>query len=320
VRDDDLVIATARTRFDHWLDALSALGAVERVESVPTALVRHITGVGSQEGGVLVLAGSSGGDVTLARLADGAVAALRKLPAGADEVAAAVAEMALPEGSCHLHPWDDGLARALRDATGRAPLTVPTPPDAPVTFAAARGALLGLTEGEQLTLVSPALERRLRAAGRRRAVLHVAGLVAAIAIVFGALDYRRAATLRSLEEAIASAETAAAPVMELNREATAISEELALLADEVAARSNPLDVLLDITRLLPGDVYLTQLSHAGAEWELNGRAEDAARLIPLLEQSPRFDDVRFRTATTRVRVGGSTLESFSLVLRHVPTS
>ena len=51
-----------------------------------------------------------------------------------------------------------------------------------------------------------------------------------------------------------------------------------------------------------------------------GLAEDAASLIALLEASPLFGDVRFRSATTRVQAEGRTLESFALVFRRVPTA
>ncbi len=99
-----------------------------------------------------------------------------------------------------------------------------------------------------------------------------------------------------------------------------MAEEINLLGLEASARANPLDVLAEVTRLLPGDAYLSRLSMAGDEWELNGLAPDAARLIPLFEQSSLFDEVRFRTATTLVRVRDESFESFSLVFRHVPTT
>ena len=75
-----------------------------------------------------------------------------------------------------------------------------------------------------------------------------------------------------------------------------------------------------ITYIGRADAYLTRLAASGEEWELNGRARDAARLIALLEGSSLLTDVRFRTATTRVRVGGDELETFTVVFRHVPAT
>jgi len=89
---------------------------------------------------------------------------------------------------------------------------------------------------------------------------------------------------------------------------------------EASDRTNPLDVLLALTRILPADAYVTQLSVSGGSWELNGYARDAAKLVPLLERSDLFADVRFRTATTRTRIGDQSLENFSLAFRHVPTT
>jgi Tfp pilus assembly protein PilN len=111
----------------------------------------------------------------------------------------------------------------------------------------------------------------------------------------------------------------AAPVLELRSQAASIAEEVALVSKEASTRTDPLDVLLALTRILPQDAYVTQLSVMGDEWELNGRAHDAAKLVPLLERSDLFTDVRFRSATTRVRVRDESLENFSLAFRHVPT-
>jgi general secretion pathway protein L len=126
--------------------------------------------------------------------------------------------------------------------------------------------------------------------------------------------------VQALEERIATVEAEAGPVLELRSQAQAVADELGLLAREATERSNPLEVLLAVTQLLPPDAHLNHFTAIGDEWELNGLARDAARLIPLLEQSDLFADVRFRTATTRVRVANEFFENFSLVFRHVPST
>jgi Tfp pilus assembly protein PilN len=95
-------------------------------------------------------------------------------------------------------------------------------------------------------------------------------------------------------------------------------EEVATLAAVSGERQDPLAVLLLVTRLLPPDAYLRGLHAAGDEWEIDGYARDAARLIPTFEESESLADVRFRTATTRVQLNNETYESFSLALRYLP--
>jgi len=318
VRDDDLVIATSAPKLDSWIEALGALGTVERVESAPSALTRHLARDGLGDG-VLILAEPSERDVTVARIEGGSLAVLRKVPAAAAEVADIVAEMVEPPVQVVLHPFRDDIAHALGSAhTSVTPM--PPPTGSPAAFGTARGAALGVADGPGLTLTSPVLERRLGVARRRRAVVHVAALVASLVLLAGAIDHRRNATLGWLEEEITTTEDRAAVVLELSEEAASIAGELSLLADEMRARSNPMDVVLEVTRLLPTTAYLTQLTSTGDQWELSGLAEDAATLIPLLEASPRLADVRFRAATTRARAQGRDLESFSVVFRHVPAT
>jgi Tfp pilus assembly protein PilN len=244
---------------------------------------------------------------------------LRKVPAGAAEVSDIVSEMPEAHRQVVLHPFRDDIARALEASVGGPSVaSMPAPVGSPPSFAAARGAALGAIAGPELTLSTPVLERRLRVTGRRRALVHVTALAATLVLLGGALDHRRSETLARLEAEIASTQDEAAQVLELNQEAAEIADELSLLAAEMRVRANPMDVLLEVTRLLPTTAYLTQLTSTGDQWELSGLAEDAATLIPLLEASPRLADVRFRAPTTRARAQGRDVESFSVVFRHVP--
>lgn len=320
VREDDLVVATRTELFDEWMDALAALGSVERVEPAPAALARHLTALGSGSG-MLVMADPAGEETTVARIRDGELQTLRKVPSGTGDLADLASAVDPDVGACVLSPWRDGLADALRAHLPEgAVVPVPVSPGAPDSFAVAHGALLGLDQGPQLTLRSPSLERRLAATTRRRTALHVAVLLAALGVLGWSLDHRRSETLDALDARIAAARAEAAPVLELRDQAASLSEEMTQLANEASTRSNPLDVLAALTRILPADAYLTQLSTSANEWELNGLARDAARLVPLLEGSDVFADVRFRSATTRVRVRNESYENFSLVFRHVPAT
>jgi Tfp pilus assembly protein PilN len=320
VRDDDLVVAARESAFDTWIEALQALGSVERVEPAPASLIRHLE-AHEMADGLLVLAHPGGGDATVARVAGRRLDALRKVPFDVRELVELVSAMTSGADTCVLFPWDEGLAGEIRARAGGAKVVpAPAAAGAPESFAVAHGALLGIEAGPDLTMRSASLERRIVAAGQRRAVLHGAGLLAALALLGWSVDHRREATLQALEERIEAVEEAAGPVVALRDEATTMAEELTHLAREASGRSNPLDVLLSVTGLLPEDAYLTHFSAVGDEWELNGLARDAARLVPLLEQSDLFSDVRFRTATTRVRIRNESFENFSLVFRHVPST
>jgi Tfp pilus assembly protein PilN len=320
VRDDDLVVAARAEPFDTWAEALGALGSVERMEPSPVALVRHLAAHGIEDG-LLVMADPGSPEAILARFQQRRIGALRKLPSGVGELSELVVTAYPPVRACALHPWREDLAGELgRRLPPGTVVPVPAPPGAPDSFAVAHGAALGLDGGAELTLVSPALARRTSAAIRRRALVHIAVLVAALGFLGWSLDHRRTATLRALDARIAALHEEATPVLELRDRAASIAAEVAVVSVEASARANPLDVLLALTRLLPADAYVTQLSVSGEQWELVGLARDAAQLVPLLERSELFADVRFRTATTRVRIRDESFENFSLVFRRVPAT
>ena len=82
--------------------------------------------------------------------------------------------------------------------------------------------------------------------------------------------------------------------------------ELARLSGSAPALVNrpaspaPLIVLLEaLSALLPDQSWLTELHIGRAGIELSGYAQDAAALIPLIERSPYFSDVKFRANLVR---------------------
>lgn len=99
----------------------------------------------------------------------------------------------------------------------------------------------------------------------------------------GALD----AEVRSVERLI----------RELDRQRTLLATVQAI---ETSALK-PLPVLRDLTELLPADAWLTMLALDPKGVELTGQAQQAAALIPLLENSPRLERVEFSSPVTRGR-------------------
>ena len=54
-----------------------------------------------------------------------------------------------------------------------------------------------------------------------------------------------------------------------------------------------------MSALLPDESWLTELHLGRAGVELSGYAQDAAALIPLIERSPYFSEVKFRANLVR---------------------
>ena len=63
-------------------------------------------------------------------------------------------------------------------------------------------------------------------------------------------------------------------------------------------------VLKSLSRLLPDNVWLTDVTLEGRELAFSGMAEDASILIPLVERAPEFEQARFHAPSTRMTVRG----------------
>src|SRR6267143_98583 len=79
-----------------------------------------------------------------------------------------------------------------------------------------------------------------------------------------------------------------------------------------------LGVLLALSNHLPAGAYLRGIRWSGAEWQIDGYAPNASRLVAQLGAAPEFKEVRFLSATTRGALGERTYESFALAFRYAP--
>ena len=92
---------------------------------------------------------------------------------------------------------------------------------------------------------------------------------------------------------------------QLNR----LRKEVALLSGLKQRRGEVLRVLDELSRVVPNNAYLSNLRYREGTVELQGSAESASNLVPLLERSPLFENVNFTAPSSR---GRDNRESFSL--------
>ena len=74
-------------------------------------------------------------------------------------------------------------------------------------------------------------------------------------------------------------------------------------------------LLNELTKLLPDNAFVLRLQVDGATAHLEGQAESAAALVPLLEQSPIIDTVAFLAPTVRSATGPGEHFQFSIILK-----
>jgi Tfp pilus assembly protein PilN len=188
------------------------------------------------------------------------------------------------------------------------PLHPVTPQDevpadvAPLLFVPANLALKGLQPvGLDINLIPPALRPRRRKSMRK---LFIGITLCLLACVIAAAALRWDVS-RSMEQEKTAATLGKLAreykVVEARREALERNEKLyqaAMLID--SSDFDKLEILRELTEIIPEDSWLTEFNYRSAQREikLSGYALSASQLLPLLEQSGLFENVRFTSPIT----------------------
>lgn len=158
-------------------------------------------------------------------------------------------------------------------------------------------------------LLDPRMHARFSAARRARRLQSVAMLVVAVVVLGWAFDRWRARTLVEADRVLADLTRAAAPAQRASARVRSGMAELSMISAYAPA---PSAVLARIGELLPRDAFVQRLEWDGTTWRIDGSANDAPALIPLLDGDTLFANVRSAAATSRFVDMGRQRESFSI--------
>lgn len=169
-----------------------------------------------------------------------------------------------------------------------------------------------------LQLLDAAMRERAQRQRTRRWWQSVAVAAAALVLLAWSVDRWRERQLlalqqeaQSLEQSTASARAAQQRLLRAQGEQTAIAaaDRRTVLADAPPA------VLARLGALLPRDAFIQRLEWTGTEWRIDGSANDAAALVPLLDADAQLVDVRAAAPSMRYLENGRARSSFSIVFR-----
>jgi len=316
--DDDLVFAAKEAQLVGWVAALEQIAPVDLVEPAPVALSRALARA-SVHDAVALFDGRTDG-IGLVEIRGGRVARARRLFGDVAGAAAALATDPGP-GTIYLGPWSEDRARALAALLPSVSLQ-PLPAVSSVTgpFLPAYGAALALDAPPDFarTLVSPELGRGIRTRRRREVGLAVAACAVALVFALTSIDAWRARATRELDAGLEALRRRAAPALALQARLETVARQAQAIRAIDAERADPLRVLLALSRELPAGAFVRGLRGSGTDWQLDGYAPNAARVLAKLGAGPEFRDVHFLSAMNRAQIGNQSYESFALAFRYVP--
>jgi general secretion pathway protein L len=114
------------------------------------------------------------------------------------------------------------------------------------------------------------------------------------------LNYRD--ELTSTTEEIKRQKPEVEAVERLQKQKEGLAKEVAELEKFRSEEASKIEMLKELTRLLPDTAWIWNLKYNGKEIDISGYADSASDLIPLLDKSPLFEKVEFLTPVTRERL------------------
>ena len=87
----------------------------------------------------------------------------------------------------------------------------------------------------------------------------------------------------------------------MQRQKGELRKEISELEKIKSGEVSKIEILKELTQLLPSTVWIWNLKYTGKEMEISGFADSASDLIPLLDKSPLFEKVEFLAPVTKER-------------------
>jgi general secretion pathway protein L len=164
-------------------------------------------------------------------------------------------------------------------------------------------ALKGLTKTRlDLNLLPFEMRRRVRQIGKPLFIIFTS-LALALSLTWGMgiyIRYRK--EIKVINTEMKKKKPAVEVVEKLQRQKEELRKELSEFEKIKSGEVSKIEMLRELTQLLPSTVWIWNLKYTGKEIEISGFADSASDLIPLLDKSSLFEKVEFLTPVTKERV------------------
>ncbi|MBM4277256.1 MAG: hypothetical protein FJ130_05140 [Deltaproteobacteria bacterium] len=158
-----------------------------------------------------------------------------------------------------------------------------------------------LKSGIDLNLLPPEMRKKERQIGKPLFIFFIS-----LAVLFGLIRgmrvfFKYQDKLASVTEEIRKRNPEVEAVEKLQKQQEVYGKEISELEKIRSEEISKIEMLKELTRLLPPTVWIWNLKYNGKEIEISGFADSASDLISLLDKSPLFDKVEFVAPVTKER-------------------
>ncbi|MGQ9647166.1 MAG: pilus assembly protein PilM [Thermodesulfobacteriota bacterium] len=152
-----------------------------------------------------------------------------------------------------------------------------------------------------LNLLPFEMRKKVREIGKPVSII-LASLVVILSLTWGiGVFYQYKNALNAVDNEIKNRKPAVEAVEQLQRQRDALRKEIAEIEKIQSAETSKVEILRELTQLLPTTVWIWNFKYAGRELEISGFADSASELISILDRSPLFERVEFLAPVTKER-------------------
>ena len=165
----------------------------------------------------------------------------------------------------------------------------------------------------------PQEKRRARHLDVRNLNLALTALLAVLvvaAITVPIVQKNRA--IEALEAQVQAAAAEARQGAELRQDLEKMAEASQFLADKKASDTMAVELIDEVSRILPDHTWITRLNLSETELEIQGQSSASASLIAVVESSPYFENARFGSPV--VQIQGTNNDRFHIAADIVATT
>ena len=162
--------------------------------------------------------------------------------------------------------------------------------------------LKGLTQTKlDLNLLPFEMRKKVREIGKP-VFLILASLTVILSLTWGiGVFFRYRNALNAINDEIKNRKPAVEAIEQVQKQKDALRKEIADLDKIRSAEHSKVEILKELTQLLPTTVWIWNFKYKGKELEISGFADSASELISLLDRSPFFERVEFLAPVTKQR-------------------
>jgi len=152
-----------------------------------------------------------------------------------------------------------------------------------------------------LNLLPLEMRKKVRRIGKSMLILSISLILVISLAWWMKIYFQYKGELDSVTEEMRRQKPKVEALEKLKREQEAFSKEISELEKIRSEEISKIEILKELTQLLPSTVWIWNLKYNGREIEISGFADSASDLISLLDQSPLFDKVEFLAPVTKER-------------------